>query len=152
MQSFCKQESCHTNSFSLYFCKRNQKRLTLKRKLRMKKFLLSVVVVFSCMNMYAQGEVEMTLSRETPNCSSGRHKIPTQVPTVSYDATHVYVSAPCEIESSTIIIYNEDGEEIFSISIPLTTEQQTITLPSSVCDERYCLRLLYGSIDLVGYF
>lgn len=119
----------------------------------MKRILLALVMVCSCLGMYAQeGPVEMTLSREDPGFVVGRHKAPARLPSVSYDDSHVYVVAPFTIESATIIIYNEEGEVIYSIVTPLTTTGITLTLPWSVCEERYSLELVYGSMDLVGYF
>ena len=118
----------------------------------MKRILLALVMVCSCMGMYAQGQVEMTLSREITDNVGIHHKAPAQIPTVSYDDSHVYVVAPFMIESATIIIYNEEGEVIYSIVTPLTTTGITLTLPWSVCEERYSLELMYGSMDLVGYF
>lgn len=120
----------------------------------MKKLLLALVMICSCMGIYAQsqGPVEMTLSREDPGIVAGHHKSGIQIPSVFYDDSYVYVVAPFEIESATIIIYNEEGEIIYSIVTPLTTAGITLTLPLSVCEERYSLELMYGSIDLVGYF
>lgn len=120
----------------------------------MKRILLALVMVCSFMSMFAQsqGPVEMTLGRETTDNVAGRHKAPARIPSVSYDDSHVYVVAPFTIESATIIIYNEEGEVIYSIVTPLTTTGITLTLPWSFCEERYSLELMYGSMDLVGYF
>lgn len=123
----------------------------------MKRILLALVMVCSCMGIYAQGQyspgqVEMTLSREDPKLVAGHHKAPARIPSVSYDDSHVYVVAPFEIECATILIYNEDGEVIYSTVTPLTTAGITLTLPWTVCEERYSLELTYGSMDLVGYF
>ena len=119
----------------------------------MKRILLALVMVCSCIGMYAQdGPVEMTLGRKTTDNVGIYHKAPARIPSVSYDDSHVYVVAPFTIESATIIIYNEEGEVIYSIVTPLTTTGITLTLPWSVCEERYSLELTYGSMDLVGYF
>lgn len=118
----------------------------------MKRFLLTLVMVCSYMGMYAQGQIGMTLSREDPKIVSGHHKAPAQIPSVSYDDSHVYIAAPFEIDSATILIYNEDGEMLCSIVTSLTTVGITLTLPLSICEERYSLELIYGSMDLVGYF
>ena len=118
----------------------------------MKRISLALVMVCSCIAIYAQEPVEMTLSREDPGFVAGHHKAPARIPSVSYDDSHVYVVAPFTIESATIIIYNEEGEVIYSIVTPLTTTGITLTLPWSVCEERYSLELMYGSMDLVGYF
>ena len=155
MQSFCK-----VNSFATIATQRNFaadfKNIihALKAILRMKRILLALVMVCSFMSMFAQsqGPVEMTLGRETTDNVAGRHKAPARIPSVSYDDSHVYVVAPFEIECATILIYNEDGEVIYSIVTPLTTTGITLTLPWSVCEERYSLELMYGSMDLVGYF
>ncbi len=119
----------------------------------MKRILLALVMVCSCLGMYAQeGPVEMTLSREDPGFVVGRHKAPARLPSVSYDDSHVYLVAPFLIESATIIIYNEDDEVIYSTVTPISTEPTTVYLPQYVCDERYSLELVYGSMDLIGYF
>ena len=119
----------------------------------MKRILLALVMVCSCLGMYAQeGPVEMTLSRKDTQIVAGHHKAPARLPSVSYDDSHVYVVAPFTIESATIIIYNEDGEVIYSTVTPISTEPTTVYLPQYVCDERYSLELVYGSMDLIGYF
>jgi hypothetical protein len=119
----------------------------------MKRILLALVMVCSCLGMYAQeGPVEMTLSRKDPGFVAGQHKAPARLPSVSYDDSHVYLVAPFLIESATIIIYNEDGEVIYSTITPISTEPTTVYLPLYVCDERYSLELVYGSMDLIGYF
>ena len=46
----------------------------------------------------------------------------------------------------------EDGEVIYSTVTPISTEPTTVYLPQYVCDERYSLELVYGSMDLIGYF
>ena len=89
---------------------------------------------------------------DTQTGSPRQHKAPARLPSVSYDDTHVYVVAPFQIESATIIIYNEEGEVIYSIVTPLGTEPVTLWLPQYVCDERYSLELIYGSMDLIGFF
>lgn len=119
----------------------------------MKRILLALVMVCSCLGMYAQeGPVEMTLSRKDTQIVAGHHKAPAQIPSVSYDDSHVYVAAPFTIESATIIIYNEEGEVIYSTVTLLGTTPITLNLSQYVCDERYSLELVYGSMDLVGYF
>lgn len=120
----------------------------------MKRFILALVMICSCMGMFAQsqGPVEMTLSREDPKIVAGHHKAPARLPSVSYDDSHVYVVAPFTIESATITIYNVDGEVIYSTATPISTEPTTLYLPQYVCDERYSLELVYGSIEFIGYF
>ena len=57
----------------------------------MKRILLALVMVCSCIGMYAQdGPVEMTLSREITDNVGIHHKAPAQIPTVSYDDSHDY--------------------------------------------------------------
>ena len=120
----------------------------------MKRILLALVMICSCMGMYAQsqGEVEMTLSRKDPGIVSGHHKSETQIPSVSYDDSHVYVVAPFMIENATIIIYNEEDEIIYSTVTPLGTTPVTLNLSQYVSDERYSLELIYDDIALIGYF
>ena len=117
----------------------------------MKRIVFTLLMICSCMGMYAQG-VEMTLSREDPGIVVGHHKGPDLFPTVSYDDSHVYVVAPFLIESATIIIYNEDGEVIYSTVTPLGTTAITLNLSQDVCDERYSLELIYDDVALIGYF
>ena len=119
----------------------------------MKRILLALVMVCSCIGMYAQdGPVEMTLSREDPGFVAGHHKAPARIPSVSYDDSHVYVVAPFTIESATIIIYNEEGEVIYCTVTPLSTTPITLNLSQYVSDERYSLELIYDDIALIGYF
>jgi len=89
---------------------------------------------------------------DTQNLSPRQHKGPDLFPTVSYDDSHVYVVAPFLIESATIIIYNEDGEVIYSTITPLGTTAITLNLSQYVSDERYSLELIYDDIVLIGYF
>ena len=89
---------------------------------------------------------------DTQNLSPRQHKAPARLPSISYDDSHVYVVAPFLIESATIIIYNEDGEVIYSTVTLLGTTAITLNLSQYVCDERYSLELVYGSMDLIGYF
>lgn len=116
----------------------------------MKKIVLALVMVCSCLGMFAQEE--MILKKKTTTTVTGQHKAPARLPSISYDDSHVYVVAPFMIESATIIIYNEDGEVIYCTVTPITTEPTTVYLPQYVCDERYSLELVYGSMDLIGYF
>ena len=116
----------------------------------MKRLVLILVMICSCIGMYAQEE--MILKRKTTTTVTGQHKSPDLFPTVSYDDSHVYVVAPFLIESATIIICNEDGEVIYSTVTPISTEPTTVYLPQYVCDERYSLELVYGSMDLIGFF
>ena len=106
------------------------------------------------MGMFAQsqGPEEMTLSRKTTDNVGIHHKSETQIPSVSYDDSHVYVVAPFTIESATIIIYNEEDEVIYSTVTPLGTTPVTLNLSQYVSDERYSLELIYDDIVLIGYF
>lgn len=117
---------------------------------------LFVLLFFGCFCTVCNSQViGMSLRvsyNDTETQSPRRHKAPARIPSVSYDDSHVYVVAPFEIECATILIYNEDGEVIYSTVTPLTTAGITLTLPWTVCEERYSLELTYGSMDLVGYF
>ena len=120
----------------------------------MKKLFVLLFLGCFCTVCYSQA-IDMSLQvsyNDTETQSPRQHKAPARIPSVSYDDSHVYVVAPFTIESATIIIYNEEGEVIYSIVTPLTTTGIMLALPSSVCEERYSLELVYGSMDLVGYF
>lgn len=122
----------------------------------MKKLLVLLFLGCFCTVCYSQA-IDMSLQvfydyENGATTPPRQHKAPARIPSVSYDDSHVYVVAPFTIESATIIIYNEEGEVIYSIVTPLTTTGITLTLPWSVCEERYSLELMYGSMDLVGYF
>lgn len=149
MQSFCKvnffANNAVTHNFAAFFNKPYLNNI-------MKKIVLALLMLCSFMSMYAQGEIEMTLHKIVTDNVGIHHKAPARLPSVSYDDSHVYVVAPFTIESATIIIYNEDGEVIYSTVTPITTEPTTVYLPQSVCDERYSLELVYGSMDLIGFF
>ena len=122
----------------------------------MKKLFLLLFFGCFCTMCYSQViimDLQVSYDYENGATTSPRpHKGPDLFPTVSYDDSHVYVVAPFTIESATIIIYNEDGEVIYSTVTPISTEPTTVYLPQYVCDERYSLELVYGSMDLIGYF
>ena len=120
----------------------------------MKKLFLVLFLGCFCTMCYSQ-VIDMGLQvsyDDTQTGSPRQHKAPARLPSVSYDDTHVYVVAPFQIESATIIICNEEGEVIYSTATPISTEPTTLYLPQYVCEERYSLELVYGSMDLVGYF
>ena len=120
----------------------------------MKKLFLLLFFGCFCTMCYSQ-VINMDLQvsyDDTQNLSPRQHKAPARLPSISYDDSHVYLVAPFLIESATITIYNEDGEVIYSTVTPISTEPTTVYLPQYVCDERYSLELVYGSMDLIGYF
>lgn len=118
----------------------------------MKRIALLLTLAYFFTVSYAQGEIDMTLNKEVKGNVSGHHKAPARMPSVSYDDYHIYVSAPFEIENASIIIYNEEGEVIFSTITSLTPEQTCIILPLSAREERYSLELAYGDTLWMGYF
>ena len=88
------------------------------------------------------GYTPMTLSRHDNGTLMGQHKSPAPMPSVSYDDNSLYIEAPYEIESATIVIYNT----------PLSPVGIILVLPQYVIDERYCLELSYGDVAFIGYF
>jgi len=122
----------------------------------MKKFFILLFFGCFCTMCYSQViNMDLQVSYDYENgatTSPRQHKAPARLPSISYDDSHVYVVAPFLIESATIIIYNEDGEVIYSTVTPLGTTAITLNLSQYVCDERYSLELVYGSMDLIGYF
>ena len=120
----------------------------------MKKLFLLLFFGCFCTMCYSQ-VINMDLQvsyDDTQNLSPRQHKAPARLPSISYDDSHVYVVAPFTIESATIIIYNEDGEVIYSTITPLGTTAITLNLSQYVCDERYSLELIYDDVALIGYF
>ena len=122
----------------------------------MKKLFLLLFFGCFCTMCYSQVinmDLQVSYDYENGATTSPRpHKGPDLFPTVSYDDSHVYVVAPFLIESATIIIYNEDGEVIYSTVTPLGTTAITLNLSQYVCDERYSLELIYDDVALIGYF
>lgn len=122
--------------------------------------LLFVLVSIFCTYGFAQtqpsggqyGYTPMTLSRHNNGTLMGQHKSPAPMPSVSYDDNSLYIEAPYEIESATIVIYNEDGDVIYFTETPLSPVGIIIVLPQYVIDERYCLELSYGDVAFIGYF
>lgn len=122
----------------------------------MKKLFLLLFFGCFCTMCYSQViNMDLQVSYDYENgatTSPRQHKAPARLPSISYDDSHVYVVAPFTIESATIIIYNEDGEVIYSTVTPISTEPTTVYLPQYVCDERYSLELIYDDVALIGYF
>ncbi len=114
-------------------------------------FLLLMCAYATCFSRTIDMDLQLNY-HDIQNGSPRQHKAPARMPSVSYDDYHIYVSAPFEIENASIIIYNEEGEAIFSTITSLTPEQTCIILPLSAREERYSLELAYGDTLWMGYF
>lgn len=114
--------------------------------------LLTVIALNISANvMGSDTEVPMTDVNEG-HTNNGGHRSSAQIPTVYYNDNLLYVISPSYIEEAEIIIYDEYGSAIYSITTSLSVTVNTFILPQSVTEGKYSIEIIYSGHDLVGYF
>ena len=115
----------------------------------MKKYLLSLLFVFSCSYCFAQ---EIIMSRTGIGEELMPHKAPTILPTVFYEDGVLSIQSTFPLSDITVIIRDAEGTMLYIYYIYSVTGIYDLSLPSSILDDMYSVELLYGSIHLIGYF
>lgn len=119
-------------------------------------FIYGLLAVFT-LNISArvigvETEVTLTEVNDDDKPVNGGHRSSAQIPTVYYNDNLLYVTSPYYIEEAEIIIYDESGSVIYSVTMSLSATTNTLILPQSVTEEKYSIEIIYGEHDLVGYF
>ncbi len=97
-------------------------------------------------------EVPLTEVDDDDKPNNGGHRSSVQTLTVSYNDNLLYVTSPYYIEEAEIIIYDECGSAILSITTSLSATVNTFILPQSVVDVKYSLVIEYNGHSYVGFF
>lgn len=83
---------------------------------------------------------------------NGKEKrAPMLLPTVYYEDNVLELCNSFPLMQVTIVIRNNDGEEIFLSTADVYTRYIT-TIPDDVTDEMYTIELFYGCMHLIGHF
>jgi len=104
-----------------------------------------------CLGMSAQ-EIPIKLGDFPPSTPNEPHRSQSQLPTVTYEDNEVYVYAPYSIESMEVIIYDATGEVIYTYTSAMVPGKNTIILPPTVSESKYCIMLNFNGYHLLGYF
>ena len=117
----------------------------------MKKFLLMAFAL--CLSL-ASGAIEIPMDMQDypPENPSGPHRVPALLPSVTYEDNEVYVYAPYYIESLEVIIYDASGEVIYTYTSAMVSGKNTIILPPTVSESKFCIVLNFNGHHLLGYF
>lgn len=120
-----------------------------KNFLIMKKYLLSLLFVFSCSYCFAQ---EIIMSRTGIGEELMPHKAPTILPTVFYEDGILTVQSTIPLSDITVIIRDDEGTLLYTYFIYSVAGNYILSLPSTILSEMYSVELVYGSFHLIGYF
>ncbi|MBO5632848.1 MAG: DUF3244 domain-containing protein [Aeriscardovia sp.] len=115
----------------------------------MKKYLLSLLFVFSCSYCFAQ---EIIMSRTGIGEELMPHKAPTILPTVFYEDGILTVQSTIPLSDITVIIRDDEGTLLYTYFIYSVAGNYILSLPSTILSEMYSVELVYGSFHLIGYF
>ncbi len=117
----------------------------------MRKFFFTLFTAFFALTMWAV-EIPVYLQDNPPEEPSGPHRSPALLPSVTYEDNEVYVYAPYAIESMEVVIYDVAGEAIYTYTSAMISGKNTIILPSSVSESKFCIVLNFNGHHLLGYF
>lgn len=96
--------------------------------------------------------VIMQLTDNQEKIFVGQHKSPAQVPLVSYDTQHIYITPHYDIPDAHIIIRDENENIIYDIYTSLSSHGFIITPSTDIMDNKYCIELVYYDLSYTGIF
>lgn len=116
----------------------------------MRKYLLTLFCFLSltCMAQEIPVNIEI-IPPEEPN---EPHRSIIQLPELTFEDNCLYVYAPYYIESMTVLVKDATGTVIYNYTAPMIVGKNTIVLPDTVSENKYCVELLFGDWHLIGYF
>lgn len=117
----------------------------------MKKYILTAIASMFCMSLTAI-EIPVDMQDDPPFVPTEPHRSLALFPSVTYDDNEVYVYAPYYIESMEVVIYDATGEVIYTYTSAMVPGRNTIILPSTVSESKYCIMLNFNGHFLLGYF
>ena len=117
----------------------------------MKKYILAAIVSMFCMALMAI-EIPVDMQDNPPSVPTEPHRSPALLPSVTYEDNAVYVYAPYAIESMEVVIYDATGEAIYTYTSAMVSGKNTIILPSTVSESKFCVVLNFSGYHLLGYF
>ena len=122
----------------------------------MKRFVIFGLVTVITLNISANAigsdtEIPMTDVNEG-HTNNGGHRAPALIPTVSYVDNYLYITSPYLIEEMSIIIYDENGNVIYSVTMSISATTNILILPQSVVDLKYSLVIGCNDYSYVGFF
>ena len=117
----------------------------------MRKSLLLLSAVLFSMIIYAV-EIPVDMQEDPEGSPNIPHRGISSLPTVTYEDNEVYVYAPYSIESMEVVIYDAMGEVIYTYTSAMVTGKNSIILPSTVSESKFCIVLNFNGHHLLGYF
>ena len=117
----------------------------------MKKSCLLLLAVFFSLSVCGQ-EIPVNLNEDPPSEPGNPHRGVVSMPSVTYEDNEVYVYAPYSIDSMEVVIYDAMGEVIYTYTSAMVSGKNTIILPSTVSESKYCIMLNFNGYHLLGYF
>ena len=117
----------------------------------MKKYLVSLFAAMFCITLAAI-ETPVDMQGDPEGHPGSPHRVPALLPSVTYEDNEVYVYAPYYIESMEVIIYDASGEVIFTYTSAMISGKNTIILPSTISESKFCIVLNFNGYHLLGYF
>ncbi len=117
----------------------------------MKYFFTTVFAALFSATITAQ-EIPVNLEGLPDSTPNNPHRSPALFLSVTYEDNEVYVYAPYVIESMEVVIYDVAGEAIYTYTSAMVSGKNTIILPSTVSESKFCIELNFNGRHLLGYF
>lgn len=117
----------------------------------MKKLCFLFCATLFSLSVWGQ-EISLNLYGDPPEEPGNPHRVPALLPSVTYEDNEVNVYAPYYIESMEVIIYDASGEVIFTYTSAMVSGKNTLILPPTVSESKFCIVLNFNGYHLLGYF
>lgn len=123
----------------------------------MKKILLVCICILQYIICFAEDksnqesfmqEIIMQLMDTKDYHMPGQHKSPAQVPLVSYDTQHIYITPHYDIPDAHIIIRDKTDCIIYGIYTTLTSTCNVIMIPKDIMEKKYSIELNHMYIGI----